>query len=112
MNTDDDLTVQAAIDDKLGLRRLRMDPAALDYQATVAASGGNPQLAENFRRAAELAVVDDDDVMALYEALRPNRSTATELDELAARLQEHGAARCANLVREASAAYARRGLLL
>jgi propanediol dehydratase small subunit len=50
-------------------------------------------------------------VLALYEALRPHRSTAAELDALAAGLAVRGAPRCAALVREAAAVYARRGLL-
>ena len=37
---------------------------------------GNLQLAENFLRAAELALLPDERVMAIYEALRPRRSTA------------------------------------
>jgi propanediol dehydratase small subunit len=106
-----DITVDNAVDGKLGLADLRMDPAALDRQAAVAERGGNPQLAENFRRAAELATIDDEEVMALYEALRPHRSTAAELEELRTSLIDRGAPRCAALVEQAAAAYARRGLL-
>lgn len=106
-----DITVGNAVDGKLGLADLRMDPAALAHQAAVAEQGGNPQLAENFLRAAELATIDDEDVMALYEALRPHRSTADELERLRASLVERGAPRCAALVEQAAAAYARRGLL-
>jgi propanediol dehydratase small subunit len=104
-------TVEAAVDGKLGLSDLRMDPAALAHQAVVADENGNPQLAENFLRAAELATIDDEDVMGLYEALRPHRSTAAELDALQASLQARGAPRCAELVRQAATVYARRGLL-
>ena len=106
-----EITTQNAVDGKLGLADLRMDPAALAHQAVVAAEGGNPQLAENFLRAAELALIDDEDVMALYEALRPHRSSAAELAELGASLERRGAARCARLVRHAADAYGRRGLL-
>ena len=49
--------------------------------------------------------------MGLYEALRPYRSTAAELDALQASLAARGAARCAELVRQAAVVYARRGLL-
>jgi propanediol dehydratase small subunit len=49
--------------------------------------------------------------MAFYEALRPHRATADQLDLLAARLEEVPAPLCAALVREAAAVYARRGLL-
>lgn len=80
-------TVAAAVDGKLDLSDLRMDPAALAHQAVVAEENGNPQLAENFLRAAELATIDDEEVMGLYEALRPHRSTAAELDALQASLE-------------------------
>lgn len=104
-------TVENAVDGKLGLSDLRMDPATLVHQAAVAEQHGNPQLAENFLRAAELATVDDEEVMALYEALRPYRSTADQLEELRASLEARGAPRCAELVRQAADVYGRRGLL-
>jgi propanediol dehydratase small subunit len=108
---DDKFTVQAAVDGKLQLSDLRMDPAALAHQAVVAEDGGNPQLAENFLRAAELATLDGEAVMSLYEALRPHRSTAEELEAVQTSLEERGAPRCAELVRQAADVYARRGLL-
>ncbi|MET0452928.1 MAG: diol dehydratase small subunit [Mycobacterium sp.] len=107
----DQFTVENAVDGKLGLSDLRMDPVALAHQAVVAEEGGNPQLAENFLRAAELAVMDGDEVLALYEALRPHRSTVDQLDDLQQSLETRGAARCAELVRQAAVVYARRGLL-
>lgn len=109
--TPDNITVGNAVDAKLSLSDLRMDPAVLAHQAVVAEAGGNPQLAENFLRAAELATMDDDDVMNLYEALRPHRSTAEQLAELGTSLEARGASRSAALVRQAAEAYARRGLL-
>ncbi|BBZ30766.1 propanediol utilization protein [Mycolicibacterium madagascariense] len=109
--SDERITVRAAVDGELGLADLRMDPATLAHQAVVAEEGGNPQLAENFLRAAELATIDDEEVMQLYEALRPHRSTAEELDALRTSLETRGAARCAELVRQAAVVYARRGLL-
>jgi hypothetical protein len=38
----DKFTVQAAVDGKLQLSDLRMDPATLAHQAVVAEEGGNP----------------------------------------------------------------------
>ena len=111
MSTDHRFTVQAAVDGKLQLSDLRMDPATLAHQASVAKDGGNPQLADNFLRAAELATLDGEEVMALYEALRPHRSTSEELEALRLSLDSRGAARCAELVRQAAVVYARRGLL-
>ena len=49
--------------------------------------------------------------MAIYEALRPRRSTAAQLEALAVELDAASAERCAALVREAAAAYAVRNLL-
>jgi propanediol dehydratase small subunit len=107
----DRFTVQAAVDGKLELSDLRMDPATLAHQATVAKDHGNPQLADNFLRAAELATLDGEEVMGLYEALRPHRSTSDELEALRSSLEARGAPRCAELVRQAAVVYARRGLL-
>ena len=109
--SDERFTVQAAVDGKLELSDLRMDPATLAHQAAVAKDHGNPQLADNFLRAAELATLDGEEVMGLYEALRPHRSTADELDALRATLDARGAHRCAELVRQAAVVYTRRGLL-
>ena len=44
-------------------------------------------------RAAELAQVPDDELLAIYTALRPHRSTAAELEAWAVRLEGWGAAR-------------------
>ncbi|WP_373298338.1 diol dehydratase small subunit [Nakamurella endophytica] len=88
-----------------------MDPAVLRHQGEVAQRHGNPQLAENLFRAAELAVLEDARVLALYESLRPHRSTGEELDRLAAGLRADGATRCAALVESAATWYRRRGLL-
>jgi propanediol dehydratase small subunit len=89
---------------------LRVHPETLERQAAVAERHGNPQLAANLRRAAELAALPDDEVMRIYEALRPGRSTPGELDEIAAGLEAGGCPRTAALVREAREVYARRGL--
>ena len=86
-------------------------PATLQAQAEVARAHANPQLAGNFERAAELTAVPDDEMLAIYEQLRPRRATAAELEATAAGLQARGAHRTAALVREAAAIYARRGLL-
>jgi propanediol dehydratase small subunit len=62
-------------------------------------------------RAAELAQVPDDELLAIYTALRPHRSTARELEAWAVRLDGWGARATAAFVREAAAAYVERGLL-
>lgn len=83
----------------------------LRRQAAVARAGGRDALAENLERAAELANVPDQMLLDVYTALRPRRATATELEEWAARLEQHGASKTAGFVREAAAVYTERGLL-
>jgi propanediol dehydratase small subunit len=106
----DTLTVEAVRSGEVGLADLRIHPETLERQAVVAERHGNPQLAENLRRAAELTGLPDDEVLAVYEALRPGRSTPAQLTELAAGLAARGLPRCAALLAEAAEVYARRGL--
>jgi propanediol dehydratase small subunit len=104
------LTVEAVRAGEIGLADLRIHPDTLEHQAAVAQQHGNPQLAENLRRAAELTRLPDEEVLAIYEALRPGRSTRAQLTELAGSLAARDLPRCAALVAEAAEVYARRGL--
>ena len=95
----------------VGMADFRISPATLRHQAQVARAHANPQLAENFERAAELTALSDGELLAVYEQLRPRRASAAELEATAADLERRGAGRTAALVREAAQVYARRGLL-
>ena len=106
-----EITLDAVLSGELGPGDVAVAAETLRLQATFAEEGGNPQLAENLRRGAELVAFSDDEVLRFYDLLRPGRSTAGELDSLAETLEERGAERCASLVREARAAYVRRGLI-
>ncbi len=105
-----EITLEAVRAGTVGLADLRIHPDTLEHQAVVAAEHGNPQLAANLRQAAELTALPDEQVMAIYEALRPGRSSAAELTALAASLDSRGLPRCAALIAEAAQVYARRGL--
>ena len=105
------VTLDEARAGRLGPADLRIHPDTLRHQADVAERHGNPQLAENLRRAAELAGIDDGELLRIYEALRPGRASRAELEAIAAGLDEAGAPNCAAFVREAAAVYARRGLV-
>jgi propanediol dehydratase small subunit len=105
-----ELTLEAVRRGEVSLPDLRIHPGTLERQAQVAVQHGNPQLAENLRRAAELTGLGDDEVLAIYEALRPGRSSAAQLTTLAASLAARGLPRCAALLTEAAEIYERRGL--
>ncbi len=106
-----DLTLDRLAGEELGADDVRIHPDTLRAQAQVAQSHANPQLAANFARAAELALLPEAEVLSLYDALRPHRATADQLRALAERLETVPAPLVAELVREAAAVYARRGLL-
>lgn len=105
-----DVTLAAVVAGEVTSDDVAIGRDALLAQAAIAEADGRRQLAENLRRGAELTAFDDDQLLAFYEALRPGRSTAAELEALAVTLVERGADGCAVLVREAAAAYARRGI--
>ncbi len=107
----DDINLAAAVRGDLSPADLRVHPDVLRHQAEVAEAHGNPQLGDNLRRAAELTALPDAQVLAIYEALRPGRSTLAGLEAIASRLEVDNAPLCAALVREAAEVYDRRGLL-
>jgi propanediol dehydratase small subunit len=108
----EDVTLDALRAGELDIDDVRIHPETLVVQAAVAVENGNPQLAENFLRAAELALLPDERVMAIYEALRPRRSTEADLERIALDLEGVGAVRNAALIREAAQVYRARNLLL
>ncbi len=107
----DEVTLEAAREGELTGGEIRATPATLRLQAEVARAAGRAQLADNLDRAAELASVPDEELLEIYTALRPGRSSASELEEWAARLDDWGAGKTAAFVREAAVAYTARGLL-
>jgi propanediol dehydratase small subunit len=106
------LTLTALRDGRIDPAELRTTSETLRRQAAIARAAGRAELADNLERAAELVAIPDDVILDVYTALRPRRSTASELDELAERLEcRYCAGLVAAFVREAAAAYAGRGLL-
>jgi len=107
----DGVTLEALAEGGIGAGEIRATPATLQRQAEVARAAGRDPLAATLERAAELAAVPDDLLLAVYTALRPRRATAPQLEEWAEQLESHGAEKTAAFVREAAVAYAERGLL-
>ncbi len=106
------LTLEAVLAGEVDAADIRVSRETLELQARVAAAAGRAPLARALRRAAELTALPDEEIMATYEALRPRRATKEALLALADRLEaEHDAPINAAFVREATAAYERRGLL-
>ena len=92
---------------------IKISSEMLRRQGQVASEADNPQMEANFERAAELVNVPDDVILKMYDKLRPNRSTKTELVLMAKELLEkYKAPYCAKLVLEAAEIYEKRGILL
>ena len=108
----DALNMEAVLKGKLTTDDFRISAETLRAQADAAETAGYDPLAENFRRAAELTGISNEEVLAMYDLLRPGRTTHAQLLALAERLeQEFDAPLTAALVREAADVYLARGLV-
>ena len=107
-----EITLEAAAAGELSFGDLQISPQTLRAQAEVARQAGYEQLAGNLLRAAELTAVPNEELLRMYELLRPGRSTYAELVALAEALeQRYAAPETGRLVREAAEAYRARELL-
>jgi propanediol dehydratase small subunit len=107
-----EVTVEAATLGDISLDDIQITQQSLRDQAEIARSAGYTQLAQNLERAAELTIVPRDEIITMYQTLRPGRSDFVQLMNLADRLEQHyQAVICAQFVREAAAVYQERGML-
>jgi propanediol dehydratase small subunit len=90
---------------------LKATAETLRLQAAIARAAGRDPLAVNLERAAELSDVPNELILDLYTALRPRRSTPSQLEAWAERLEkEFEAPTVAAFVRDAKTAYETVGL--
>ncbi len=101
-----EIDLEAVLAGKIQMTDLRVTSEALECQAEIADAAGRHQLAENLRRAGELARVPEDKMLQIYQMLRPGRASEEVLMKAAEELESHFQAfRCARFVREAARAY-------
>ncbi|WP_375749663.1 diol dehydratase small subunit [Vibrio sp. HN007] len=107
--TADQITLEGVMNGQVDSNDVRITPEVLRIQADIARCAGRERLAVNFERAAELAVVEDERVLEIYNALRPYRSSKQELLDIARELEiKYQATICAGYVREAAERYEER----
>jgi propanediol dehydratase small subunit len=107
-----DISLEMVAQGELSAQDLQIGPETLLAQAEIARQAGFRELADNLTRAAELTAVPNQELLRMYELLRPHRSTYAELQELAQRLiEEYTAPVTAAFVREAADVYRTRNLL-
>jgi propanediol dehydratase small subunit len=103
---------EIATDQDLSMADLQVSAETLLAQAQVAREAGYAPLAENLTRAAELTRAPNQEVLRMYQRLRPGRSTYAELLALAETLEsQYAAPACGRLVREAADVYRARSLV-
>ncbi len=108
----DELTIEAVLAGELTAGDFSISGDTLRRQADVAEAAGYRQLAENLRRAAELTRISNQEVLDIYNALRPGRTTYGQLIELADRLENDlDAPLNAAFVREAAEVYLERTIV-
>ena len=106
-----ELSIEKVLSGELTAEDFRTSAETLREQANAAESGGYRQLAENLRRAAELTGISNEEVLEIYNQLRPGRSNYKALIALAERLEKrYQATLTAAMVREAAEVYRKRGI--
>lgn len=107
-----EITLEKVVEGEIDGDELVIAPETLEKQAQVAEEAGRPQVARNFRRAAELTAVPDDRILEIYNALRPSGTDKETLLEIAEELEtEYDAEINAAHVREAAEVYEQRDLI-
>jgi propanediol dehydratase small subunit len=106
------LTMEAVLSGEVSMEDLRITPRALEQQAQISKSVGRSTLAGNFERAAEMTRLSQEEIMAIYELLRPGRAASKDsLLDVAQRLRdEQDAPLLADFIEEAARFYEKRGL--
>lgn len=108
----DDLTLEKLVNGEIQSKDLKIRPETLYMQAEIAEAANRKAFARNLRRAAELIPVEDDKLLDIYNALRPNRSSKQELLDIAKDLEDNYKATInAALVRNAAEVYEKRDIL-
>lgn len=84
----------------------------LELQAKFAGEAGYEEVAQNLLRAAEMTRIPDQEILQIYESLRPGRSTYYQLMSLSQRIMSQYAAEYTGAyIREAAEVYRDTGLL-
>jgi propanediol dehydratase small subunit len=105
----EELTIDGVLLGELGADDFRISGETLIYQSHKAEAAGYQQLAMNLQRAAELTRFTNQELINIYNELRPGRSSYKQLMALAENLeQDRGAPMIAALIRDAAEVYQQR----
>lgn len=106
------LSLDQVLADDVGPEDVSVSDGTLELQAQFAREAGYHEVARNLVRAAEMTRIPNDEIMAIYEALRPGRSTYYQLLSLSQQITSmYNAEHTGAYIREAADAYRDTGLL-
>ncbi len=107
-----DMTLDEMLNGAAQADDLSASAETLLMQAEFAREAGYAEVAENLTRAAEMTRIPNDEILAIYEALRPGRSTYFQLLSLSQQIASmYAAEHTGAYIREAADAYRDTGLL-
>ena len=107
-----ELSLSRVLSGDVGPDDVSVSAETLAQQAQFAREAGFEQVAENLSRAAEMTRIPDKELLEVYEALRPGRSTYYQLLSMSQQLASmYGAELTAAYIRDAAEAYRDTGLL-
>ena len=107
-----DLNLGRVLDGELSPDDAAVSAETLESQAGFARDAGYEEVARNLARAAEMTRIPSDEILEIYEALRPGRSSYYQLLSLSQQLSaRYGAEHTGAYIREAAEVYRDTGLL-
>lgn len=107
-----ELKLEDVLGGALSSEDFRISAETLCRQAQTALDAGYRQVAENLLRAAELTRLSNEEVLNIYDKLRPGRTTYPEMKAIAERLEsDFDAPLTAAFIREAAEVYLKRGIV-
>ncbi|ATD55048.1 diol dehydratase small subunit [Clostridium chauvoei] len=107
-----DISIDEVIKGNITGEDIKVSKETLKIQGEIAKKEGRDQLGENFERASELVEIPDDELLIIYNMLRPYRSSENELLQKAKEIKvKFGAIRCSELIMDALKTYKKRGIL-
>ncbi len=107
-----DLDLERILGGQVSPDDVSVSDKTLELQAKFASEAGYREVAENLARAAEMARIPNDQILEIYEALRPGRSTYYQLLSLSQQITSmYGAELTGAYIREAADVYRDTGLL-
>lgn len=108
----DDITIDEVINGNITGEDIKISKETLKLQGDIAKSEGRIELGENFTRASELVDIPDEELLNIYNMLRPHRSSEEELLKKAEEIKvKYGALNCSNLILDSLKVYKKRGIL-